>query len=195
MHTLLARPVFRRLAFRVFEDLAPSLRKTRRPTGASWSKLAARACLAVVALSMLSSWSIPAAYAGDVTYAYDQQGRVVAAIDNTVQSGRNGVSYNYDLGGNLTQVAPAFVTTTALYAVSPAASPVGAQIIIYGDGFSTTPSQNTVTINGAAATVTASTISTITATVPSGASGSGPIKATSPNGMVTSTFNFTITQN
>ena len=62
---------------------------------------------------------------------------------------------------------------------------------IYGDGFSSTPSQNTVKFNGTAATVTASTIATITTTVPSGAA-TGHIQVTSPNGTFTSSTNFTV---
>jgi len=194
MLRLLSRRLVRRLVQRVSEDHALSLPEAVRPTGAPRSEFVALATLVIFALSMLFSWSMPLAYAGDVTYAYDQQGRLVGAVDNTVQSGTNALSYSYDLGGNITQIAPFTVTNAALFAVSPAASPVGAQIVIYGDGFSATPSQNAVTINGVTATVTASTISMITTNVP-GTSGSGPIQVTSPNGMVTSTFNFTVTQN
>lgn len=169
-------------------------RKSEQPKREPRFEIAALVTLVMGALLLLSSRWVGSAYAGDVTYAYDPQGRTVAAVDNTVQSGKNGVSYAYDLGGNLTQESLAFANTTALFAISPAQSPVGATVVIYGDGFSSTPSQNTVTINGVQATVTASTISTITTTVPGGA-GSGVIQVTSPNGLATSTFNFIVTQN
>jgi hypothetical protein len=158
-------------------------------------EIAALVTLVMAALLLLSSRWVASAYAGDVTYAYDPQGRIVAAVDNTVQSGKNGVSYVYDLGGNLTKESLAFANTTALFAISPAQSPVGATVVIYGDGFSSTPAQNTVTINGVQATVTASTISTLSTSVPSGAGGTGVVQVTSPNGLATSTFNFTVTQN
>lgn len=170
-------------------------RESEGPTHETQFEIVALATLVMVAWLLLSSRWVGSAYAGDVTYAYDPQGRIVAAVDNTVQSGKNGVSYSYDLGGNLTQESLAFANTTALFAISPAQSPVGATVVIYGDGFSTTPSQNTVTINGVAASVTSSTISTITTSVPGGAGGSGVVQVTSPNGLVTSTFNFTVTQN
>ena len=194
MFPLLPRRNGRRQEQRGSVDPSACLRETERPTHEPRSEIAGFATLLIVALLTLSSRWAASAYAGDVTYAYDPQGRIVAAVDNTVQSGKNGVSYAYDLGGNLTQESLAFANTTALFAISPAQSPIGATVVIYGDGFSSTPSQNTVTINGVQATVTASTISTITTTVPGGA-GSGVIQVTSPNGLVTSTFNFTVTQN
>ena len=65
---------------------------------------------------------------------------------------------------------------------------------IYGDGFSTTPSQNTVKFNGILATPTASSIATITTTVPSGAT-TGPIQVTVGTHTATSSGNFTVTLN
>ncbi len=194
MFPLLSRRNARRQLQQFSGDLAACLPETQRPSHEPRSDGVALGTLVIVGLLVLSNWLIPPAYAGDVTYAYDPQGRIVAAINNTVQSGTNGVSYAYDLGGNITQVSLAFANTTALFAISPAQSPVGATVVIYGDGFSSTPSQNTVTINGVQATVTASTISTLTTSVPS-ACGTGVIQVTLPNGLATSTFNFTVIQN
>ncbi len=63
--------------------------------------------------------------------------------------------------------------------VSPTVSGPGSTITITGDHFSTTPSQDQVTFNGRAATVTAATATQLTVTVPSGAT-SGPLSVTTP---------------
>lgn len=52
---------------------------------------------------------------------------------------------------------------------SPTSGPVGTTVIITGENFSSTPANNIVTFNGIAAVVTASTSTSITTTVPAGA--------------------------
>jgi gliding motility-associated-like protein len=59
----------------------------------------------------------------------------------------------------------------------PGAGPVGSSVTIAGTNFSSTPADNTVTFNGIAATVTASTTTTISVVVPLGAA-SGPVTVT-----------------
>ena len=150
------------------------------------------AMVAVAAIVLSSILTSADTRAGDVTYAYDPQGRLMGVVDNTIPSGQNGVSYAYGAGGNITQIAPQLVTTVAIFSATPCCTAnAGAQVIVYGDGFSTTQGQNTVKFNNHAATVTASTISTITTTVPSGA-GTGPITVSTPsNGFASSAFAFT----
>ena len=96
--------------------------------------------------------------------------------------------------GNLTKIANNGATTVAIFAFTPNNGPVGQSVTIYGDGFSTTPSLNTVKFNGTTAAVSASTIATITTKVPSGAT-TGRITVTSPKCTFTSTANFTVTTN
>ncbi len=127
--------------------------------------------------------------AGSVTYAYDELGRLIAVVDN---SSGNAAQYIYDAVGNLKQITNTTGSTVSIFTFTPNNGGTGLSVTIYGDGFSTTPSSNTVTFyNGKTAVVTASTLSTITTTVPANAA-TGPIKVTSPNGIATSSANFTI---
>ena len=79
----------------------------------------------------------------------------------------------------LGRIAP--LATVSIIEFTPDSGPVGAAVTIYGTGFSTTASQNTVTFNGVAATVTAATTTKISTSVPAGAT-TGPISVTTPSG-------------
>src|SRR5260370_9415593 len=68
-------------------------------------------------------------------------------------------------------------STLAIFNFTPQQGGIGTTVTIKGQNFSATPSSNTVKFNGTAATVTAATTSTLTLTVPSGAT-TGPISAT-----------------
>src|SRR5262249_34979812 len=68
----------------------------------------------------------------------------------------------------------------------------GSSVTISGTGFSATASQDTVTFNGLAATVTSATANQLIVTLPSGAT-TGTISITTPSGTTTSAFAFTIT--
>ena len=65
-----------------------------------------------------------------------------------------------------TPVSPDLTITS----FSPTSATVGTEVTITGTGFSTTASENQVSFNGTAATVTAATATTITTEVPTGAS-------------------------
>lgn len=74
---------------------------------------------------------------------------------------------------------------------TPAGS-ITSTVTITGTNFSTTPANNIVKFNGITATVMASTATSITTTLPAGAT-SGPISITIGCNTVTSTSNFTVT--
>src|SRR5262249_179306 len=63
-----------------------------------------------------------------------------------------------------------------------------------GTGFSSVPAQNALSFNGTAATVSASTPTQLTATVPAGAT-TGPLSVTTPSGSATSAQAFVVTSN
>jgi len=132
---------------------------------------------------------VPATYAtsGSSQYVYDPDGRLVAAIDAL----GNAATYQYDAVGNLLAISTTNSSSVSIFALSPNNGPVGTSVTIYGDGFSTTPSQNTVTFNGTAATVSSSTLTTIVTTVPTGAT-TGTVSVTSPNGSANSPSPFTV---
>lgn len=140
----------------------------------------------LVALFALSAAPLPAQ--GNITYVYDDLGRLVAVIDPSGDTAR----YYYDAVGNLLSISRAPSSQVSILYFSPGKGPVGTQVTIYGTSFSSTPSQNTVTFNGTAATVVSSTVTQIVATVPSGAT-TGSINVTAPAGSTASAMPFTVT--
>jgi YD repeat-containing protein len=126
--------------------------------------------------------------AQSVKYIYDDAGRLVVVID---QNGDAAV-YTYDAVGNLLSITHQNTGTVSIVTFSPGSGPIGSVVTIYGTGFSTTPSQNLLTFNGTSATVTASTSTSLTATVPTGAT-TGALAVTTPAGSGTSATNFQIT--
>jgi YD repeat-containing protein len=122
-----------------------------------------------------------------IGYAYDQLGRLISVTDPAAGT----AVYSYDSVGNLLSISRYASTNVLVITFAPTSGPAGTVVSISGAGFSATPSQNAVTFNGVAATVTYSTATQIVATVPSGA-GTGPIAVTSPTGSATSSTSFTV---
>jgi YD repeat-containing protein len=122
-----------------------------------------------------------------VTYIYDALGRLVGVVDGAGES----AVYVYDAVGNLLSIERHGAGNVAIVQFNPSSGSIGSSITIYGTGFSTTPSSNTLTFNGVAATVTAATATQLTATVPTGAT-SGAIAVTTPSGSATSATSFTV---
>jgi len=125
-----------------------------------------------------------------VTYAYDPAGRLVGVVDPNGSA----AIITYDWNGNRLSVTTTNSNSVSIFSFSPANGPVGMAVTIYGDGFSTVPSQNTVKFNGTVATVTASTWTTITTTVPQGAT-TGTVAVTDGNKTGTSSLSFLVTPN
>ncbi len=120
---------------------------------------------------------------------YDDAGRLIKVID----SSGNELDYKYDPAGNLIQItrgtAPG-VSALAILNFTPQTGGAGTVVTIQGQNFSATPSSNTVTFNGAAATVLTATATTLTVTVP-GAATTGPISLTVAGTTVQSANPFT----
>jgi YD repeat-containing protein len=123
----------------------------------------------------------------NITYIYDELGRLVGVVDPASDA----AIYRYDAVGNLLSISRFPSSQVSIIEFTPNSGPSGATVTVYGTGYSLTPSQNTLTFNGVAAPVTSSTITSIVATVPSGAT-SGPISVTSPSGSATSSMNFVV---
>jgi len=122
-----------------------------------------------------------------IRYVYDDLGRLRGVIDPSAGA----AVYSYDAVGNLLSISRQSVAATSVIEFDPDSGPAGTSVTIYGTGFSSTPSQNTVRFNGVTATLTSATTTSIVATVPPGAS-TGPINVTSPNGSATSATPFTV---
>ena len=75
-------------------------------------------------------------------YVYDEIGQLIKVVDSTGVA----IDYVYDSVGNMTQVNRSTVTPGALsiFAFSPAQGGPLTTVTISGQGFSTTPSLNTV---------------------------------------------------
>ena len=120
-------------------------------------------------------------------YSYDPLGRLVqaAAADGTA------VQYSYDAVGNITAVRRLVDGTLRIVDLVPPAGTIGSTVAIYGFGFSATPSDNSVSFNGTAATVAAATPTALTVSVPGGAT-TGKITVTSGGGSATSNVDYMV---
>ncbi len=87
-------------------------------------------------------------------------------------------------------VGPVLVPTITSF--TSTSGPIGTTVIITGTNFSTTPANNTVTFNGVPAVVIASTATTLTVSVPAGAT-TGKISVTVAGNEATSTDDFIVT--
>lgn len=125
--------------------------------------------------------------AADISYVYDQAGRLLAVIDPTTDT----AIYAYDSVGNLTGITRQLSTTKAVLQFTPASGPAGTTVTIYGTGFSATPASNVVKFNGTTATVLTASTTVLTANVPAAAT-TGPISVTVGGITATSSATFTV---
>lgn len=131
--------------------------------------------------------------ANQISYVYDELGRLEAAIDPVAT---NGIArYTYDPRGNLLSVARQSSTATSIVDFHPKSAKANTSVTIYGVGFSPTASQNTVRFGGSGgtqATVTSASVTQLVVTIPTAGAVNGPIYVSSPNGAATSTQQFTL---
>ena len=125
-----------------------------------------------------------------ISYTYDAVGRLLSVGD--ALSGKT-AAYTYDSAGNILSIAQYASTTVSIISFSPASGSFGTSVTIYGTGFSATPGQNSISFNGANATVSSTTATQIVATVPVGAT-TGLIEITVNGQSAWSTEPFTIGQ-
>ncbi len=125
-------------------------------------------------------------FAQTVQYNYDKDGRLILITH------ANGTTdnYQYDVANNLIKNSGASSTDSFVVSdFTPKSATVGSSVIITGTGFSN-PS---VAFNGTQATITASTDTSITVTVPTGAT-SGPVTIT-VGGQTLTAGTFTVADN
>jgi YD repeat-containing protein len=146
--------------------------------------------LAILVASMLMAGAVAPASAqtGPVHYVYDRLSRLVGVVDPQGHA----ATYSYDAVGNLLEIERIdALGAVAITLVAENEGPTGTTVQIFGRGFSTTPSQNTVSFNGTGAVVTDALANRLVVTVPSGAT-TGTISVTSPSGSAVSPSSFTV---
>ena len=151
-----------------------------------WSKGQRRLRVLAVAGVLVLASTVPSP-AGDISYVYDNLGRVLAVIDPASDT----AVYAYDAVGNLTGITRQASSTLAIFQFTPSSGPVGTAVTIYGTGFSATPASNTVKFNGTTATVLTASTTVLTTTVPAGAT-NGTISVTKGGNTATSVAAFTV---
>jgi YD repeat-containing protein len=164
-------------------DIAPSAGRQHSNLNSALRVFAYFALIGFWSLS-LAAWPQSARAAG-AQYVYDWGGRLIQVVAPDGSSAQ----YNYDPAGNLLAITPLSASTAALVGFSNPSALPGSTITLYGNGFSTTPSANTVLFNGVAATVVSSTANALTVIVPAGAT-SGIITVTNSHGTVSSANSF-----
>jgi len=119
-------------------------------------------------LSLLLSLLVPHwVYGQSWQYLYDEAGRLRAA---TAPSGAK-AEYDYDAAGNLLAIRTPAAGALTVSGFAPKAGAAGTVVTVVGAGFNPTPSLNTVTFNGVAATVTAATAGQLTVVAPTATTG------------------------
>ena len=136
-----------------------------------------RACVVNVLATLVLLFVLPAVAHADITYIYDRLGRLIGVVD---PAGDTAV-YHYDAVGNLTSISRQSSALVSVIDFNPASGPVGTAVTIYGTGFSPTASENTVTFNGTAASVSSASPTQLVVSVPAGAT-TGSIGVTAPAG-------------
>lgn len=149
-----------------------------RPWGRPW--------LIYVLLCMVL-FASEAIWAQSSTYTYDANGRVVAVT----KDGGASAQYSYDSVGNLVQISSTPAGQLAIFAFMPTHGTTGTQVLIEGQGFSSTPAGNSVSFAGVLATVLSASSNQLTTTVPSGAT-TGPISITVGGQTATSAVPFVV---
>lgn len=140
--------------------------------------------IAIVVLSLILVSQAQAA----VDYVYDEAGRLVQVVAPSGESAR----YEYDAAGNLIAVRRSAAGSLTIAEFTPVAGPVGTAVTLFGTGFSLTPSANSVSFGGVAASVTSASANRLVAQVPMGAV-SGPVSVSVGSSTATSTRSFTVT--
>ena len=136
---------------------------------------------------LLAGLGAGSAAAADARYYYDELGRLI----ETVAADGSSVQYTYDAVGNILSVRHNTASTLAISGFVPLSGPAGTTVSIFGSGFNATASSNTVKFNGIAATVSAASATSLTVTVPAGAT-SGPISVTNGAASASSAGSFTV---
>jgi len=107
---------------------------------------------------------------------YDELGQLATVV----YPNGDVIKYTYDAVGNILSISKTTLSSPgalAIFNVLPLRGVPGDSVTIQGQGFSTTPANDTLQFNGTAAIVTSATATTLVTTVPNAAT-TGPISVT-----------------
>ena len=135
--------------------------------------------------SLFATPDLNAQQGGTTTYAYDEDGRLIAVIS---PAGEASV-YEYDAAGNFTAIRRLTPNDLAILVFTPAHGPAGTQVTIYGTGFN--QGVSAVSFNGTPASIISTNLAAVVTVVPEGAT-TGPITVVTPRGTAASTKDFVI---
>ncbi len=91
--------------------------------------------IGLVSIVALTAFLLPPGLAADISYVYDDAGRLPDVIDPANDT----AIYAYDSVGNLTGITRQPSSTLVLLQLTSSASPIGTMLTIYGTGFSAIP--------------------------------------------------------
>ena len=104
----------------------------------------------------------------------------------------NVMQYTYDAAGNIIGIQRTSGPPVSISGFSPTSGPAGTSVTITGAGFNATPANNAVMFNGTAASISSSSATSISTTVPTGAT-TGRIQVTVAGVTATSAQDFVVT--
>ncbi|HTV85599.1 MAG TPA: IPT/TIG domain-containing protein, partial [Dyella sp.] len=150
-----------------------------------WSYRTSALSLFAWVLVFCASVGLDGAHA-QTTYVHDADGRVVAVTQSTGTTQQ----YTYDTLGHPAQVtAPISSNQLAIFAFMPTHGIAGTEVTLQGQGFSSNAASDTVSFNGATATVLSASSTQLVVSVPGGAT-TGPISVTVGGQTATSAQSF-----
>lgn len=145
-----------------------------------------------IAVVFSAAMAVSAAHADNVTYYYDQLGRVIEQVNDTTSLA---TIYAYDAAGNITSTdVIALGGAASMSGFAPAQASAGTPVTIYGAGFSPKADNNAVTFNGIAAEVTSAVPTKLVVSVPAGAT-TGAVAVTVGLATVKSAQDFVVSPN
>ena len=115
-----------------------------------------------------------------------------ALVLSRADAASNVVQYTHDASGNIVAIQRVNPAPITLSGFAPASGPAGSPVTLTGTGFGASAAQNTVSFNGVVATVTAASATSLTVTVPAGAS-TGRIAVTAGGNSIASAQDFVVT--
>jgi|HubBroStandDraft_6_1064221.scaffolds.fasta_scaffold93599_2 hypothetical protein len=124
-----------------------------------------------------------------IRYTYTQDSQLSSVVKPEAEY----ALYTWDAAGNLSSIAKKSSTKLSIVQLEPSKGAVGETVDVWGTGFSSTPSNDTVKFHGTAATVSAASAYELAVKVPTSATTGTVTVQTTTEGPVTSSQTFTVT--